>query len=361
MKTWGLETEIAILLFLVTLPLIIAPLVYGHFRRFGKWHGWPAVVMLGTIFYGCGVVAFTMFPLPVITAGFCEKHEALRHWNWEPFRFVPGLMSSIKEKGVLESLGSAMFLAEVFNVVMTFPLGFILVYRFRSSVRKSVLIGFLVSLAIELTQHTAIWGVYSCPYRVSELDDLIMNTFGALLGGLVARRWGHLLPDVHPRADQLPRTPTLGRRVVAGLLDVVVVTLVAAFAELVVAIWTRRSGGDLPGVFSLSEQVVAIVLAPLVLFFLFPMIRKDGATVGQVCVFLRPERMGGGALTHLEHLKKFGSRWFPWMFFAFLAPIGIAFPVLILVELGTALARQDRRSLSSVIGASVTRDSRKRD
>ena len=255
MKTWGLETEIAILLFVVTLPLIIAPLVYGHFRRFGRWHGWPAVVMLGTIFYGCGVVAFTMFPLPTITPDFCEKHESLRHWNW-----------------------------------------------------------------------------------------------------------GGILPDVHPRADQSPMAPTIRRRVVAGYLDVVVVTLVAAFAELVVAVLYRRSGGefggDLPAWFAMTEQIVGIVLAPIVLFLLFPMMRKDGATVGQVCVFLRPARIDGGKLETVDLLKKGGSRWLPWMILAFLMPVGVAFPALILMELGTAFARPDRRSLSSVFSSTKPRDSR---
>ena len=268
----------------------------------------------------------------------------------------------MKERGIFGGLRSTTFLAEVFNVVMTVPLGFILVYRFRCSIRKAVLLGLLVSLGIEMTQHTGIWGVYPCPYRFSEVDDLIMNTLGALIGGILAWKWGGILPDVHPRADQSPLAPTIRRRVVAGCLDVVVVTLVAAFAELVVAVLYRRSGGefggDLPAWFAMTEQIVGIVLAPIVLFLLFPMMRKDGATVGQVCVFLRPARIDGGKLETVDLLKKGGSRWLPWMILAFLMPVGVAFPVLILMELGTAFARPDRRSLSSVFSSTKTRDSR---
>ena len=113
-----------------------------------------------------------------------------------------------------------------------------------------------------------------------------------------------------------------------------------------VAVAYQRSGGEfgenLPGWFSTIEQIVGIVISPILLFILVPLMRKDGATVGQVCVFLRSEKVGGGTLVPLDHLKKFGSRWGPWMVLAFLAPVGVAFPVLILGELGSVLARQDR-------------------
>jgi glycopeptide antibiotics resistance protein len=45
----------------------------------------------------------------------------------------------------------------------------------------------VISLLIEATQGTALWGAVPCRYRVADVDDLILNVFGTWLGILVAR------------------------------------------------------------------------------------------------------------------------------------------------------------------------------
>lgn len=42
------------------------------------------------------------------------------------------------------------------------------------------------SLLIETTQYTGLWGIYDCGYRAADVDDLLTNTAGALVGALVA-------------------------------------------------------------------------------------------------------------------------------------------------------------------------------
>lgn len=46
--------------------------------------------------------------------------------------------------------------------------------------------GFLSSLLVEVTQLSGVWGLSSCAYRLFDVDDLLANTAGALLGALVA-------------------------------------------------------------------------------------------------------------------------------------------------------------------------------
>ena len=47
--------------------------------------------------------------------------------------------------------------------------------------------GFGLSLTVELTQLTGLWGLYPCPYRQFDVDDLILNTTGVALGFAVVR------------------------------------------------------------------------------------------------------------------------------------------------------------------------------
>ncbi|MFC6146910.1 VanZ family protein [Corynebacterium nasicanis] len=68
------------------------------------------------------------------------------------------------------------------NLAFFVPFG-VLVFMLVGSVRRTVLVGFLTSLGIEIAQY-----LFALGY--SDVDDLLMNTLGALLGALVAKAFG---------------------------------------------------------------------------------------------------------------------------------------------------------------------------
>jgi len=45
--------------------------------------------------------------------------------------------------------------------------------------------GILLTLAVELTQLTGLWGFYPCAYRQFDVNDLILNALGVLVGSVV--------------------------------------------------------------------------------------------------------------------------------------------------------------------------------
>jgi glycopeptide antibiotics resistance protein len=47
----------------------------------------------------------------------------------------------------------------------------------------------VLSGGAEIAQLTGLFGVYSCPFRTFEVDDLIFNIFGLLAGFAFMRRW----------------------------------------------------------------------------------------------------------------------------------------------------------------------------
>ena len=101
------------------------------------------------------------------------------------------------------------------NILLFVPLGFILPLlwkEFRSR-RAMCLTGFLMSLGLELAQ--------LLNYRISDVDDLLMNTLGAFLGYellmLLSRRKKNLL--IREQAD--------GRKMFLAILGVVVAVMFA--------------------------------------------------------------------------------------------------------------------------------------
>src|SRR5699024_4822160 len=52
--------------------------------------------------------------------------------------------------------------------------------------KKAFGLGLLLSFFYEITQLTGVYGIYNCPYRIFDVDDLFLNSTGALFGFLVA-------------------------------------------------------------------------------------------------------------------------------------------------------------------------------
>lgn len=76
----------------------------------------------------------------------------------------------------------------VLNIILFMPLGFLLpaVWKEYRSLRKIALAGFLLSLFIELLQ------IFT--FRLTDVDDLITNTGGTMLGYFIGKRLSFRLP-----------------------------------------------------------------------------------------------------------------------------------------------------------------------
>ena len=78
------------------------------------------------------------------------------------------------------------------NMALFVPLGMILRGVLRLDATAAVATGMLLSALIELTQYTGAFGIYPCGVRIADIEDLLANTAGGLLGVLAApllTRW----------------------------------------------------------------------------------------------------------------------------------------------------------------------------
>ena len=114
------------------------------------------------------------------------------------------------------------------NILLFVPLGYFLRVILHRGVVVATLSGLGLSLLIEFTQKTGDWHLYSCAYRLFDVDDIIVNTLGATVGSLlsilvVRRRSGKVV---------LPTTISFGRRLVGFACDVLFIALTGAMAAL---------------------------------------------------------------------------------------------------------------------------------
>ncbi|MFI6927462.1 VanZ family protein [Nonomuraea spiralis] len=289
MEIYLTQARIALLLAPLAIALLLLPFVSRQYGRFGHIGRWSGFVTAALVLYACGVVAFTLFPLPEVTPDFCATRQSLAAPRWQPLSSIQDVLRENAGRGLPAALYSRSVLQIVFNVALFVPLGFFLRYRQRLGVARTLAISFAGSLAIELTQLTGLWGLYPCAYRLFDLDDLIINTAGAGLGWALAGPAARLLPGPWPKPRQDLAPPTAARLALAMLLDGVVWFFASpVFGLLFVQAHRLVTGGPMPDDALLRDVLpgLSYAMTGLVLFVLFPVLRGDGATPGRAAVHM---------------------------------------------------------------------------
>lgn len=311
--------------FLVVLALV--PWVAVQYRRRGEFGFGQTVIAAGTLVYALAIVTYTMLPLPSDVPALCATGGAGRQWH--PGQFL----TDIAHHGGW-NLHNPAVLQFAFNVVLFVPLG--MVVRYVAMRRRPAALGIAVatlaglagSLLIETTQLTGNWFLYPCAYRVFDVDDLIANTGGALLGGIVAPLLA-LIPGQRQRLSaREPRPVGWPRRLMGMVCDVLTLGIIGVAAGIIVNLVAVTSGVDVGGSGVLRAQVVVSFLPTAVQL---AMVLVTGRTVGEAAVRLRPARRANAAQRLVRWafgsggwwvLIEVNARWATWAAIA-LAAVGI--------------------------------------
>lgn len=264
----------------VAIVLLIVPFVAVGYRRRGGLGFWRTVGWVATIVYAFAIWTYTILPLPGPDDTWCVGAIL------DPLNSVRGALHYAAEG--TSFLRNPVLQEMALNVVFFLPLGFLLRSMFRRGVVAATIIGFVVSLLVETTQLTGVWGLLPCAHRFFDVTDLATNTTGAALGSLLA---GVMVrsraTSVEAADDQaasadpaLPRPVTAGRRLLGGLVDLIAAELLAGAVRLPAIV-----GGALGG--AVAAEAVAIAGTALAFAVQAAFVLASGATLGERTVLLR--------------------------------------------------------------------------
>ncbi|MGO2660267.1 VanZ family protein [Mycetocola reblochoni] len=255
--------------------VLAVPYVAAQYRRYGRLGFWRLVGNVALLIYVIALFSYTLMPFP-------ESTQVVRCMpaQLDPFRFLSDIAAGqAAADGRL--LRNTAFLQVAFNVLLFMPLGVLLRGLARRGAIVATLTGFAASLLIELTQLTGLWGVYSCAYRVFDVDDLIANTGGALLGSLIALP---VFAFSGPASERVARPVTAGRRLVGMVVDVFIIGAAGFVLTLGIRTPVYLSGGELDAIPSALSDATGLWI-PLALQLLS--VLATGATLGEHVVALR--------------------------------------------------------------------------
>lgn len=317
MSNFIYDIQLGFLAFPLVALLLAVPYALYQYRRFGAISIWKTFVVFTFILYCLCAVSLIVFPLP---ADHSAVVESARTPQLHPFHVIEQIREttdfSLGDRSTWgPALRSPVVYEAIFNVMLTVPLGAYLYYLFRCRWWMALLIGMATTLLFETSQLTGLFGLYAHPYRLFDVDDLILNTTGTMLGFWLMIPLAWALPSMDEVNEQARERGSsrvsLTRRVLAAVVDLTVLAALFVLAWIVLsptdtqiakalAVDPSRAGAKtlafrfIGGLF--ADPMSALLLAlgiGAVLFAAIPMASK-GRTIGKALVGIRIVKADGG-------------------------------------------------------------------
>ena len=296
----------------LTFPLVafvaLVPYMIYEYRRYGSIPAWKSFVVFSLILYCICAYYMVILPLPASRTAVVAYAA---HPQLVPFEFVGEFQEAAAAVGLsvtnpvtwLKFIAKSSVYTELFNVLLTFPIGFFVHYLFGGKWWHSIAAGFCTSLFFELTQLSGLYGIYEHPYRLFDVDDLIINTTGAFLGFVCTIPFCRALPDiddVNARARERDRSyPSVTRRALALLIDCTLVYVLT---------WCLRAGlYGMEGSLSSTDRLSTLTIAASLLFVFLPLF--IGGTAGERILRMRVVMADG---TRAPWWRVFGRKALVW-------------------------------------------------
>ncbi len=171
--------EIALTYFPLVSVMFIVPYLTVQYRRYGQIHSSHMVINLLAIYYLLTVFCLVNLPFPD-TLDYIVQQPQLKAFDWwSDFQIT---QRAIGSWSFLAIISNSVIYQQFFNIIMFIPLGVYLRYYKRQQLLIVTLEAFLFSLILEVIQLSGFFFLFPGAYRIFDVDDLITNTLGGVVG-----------------------------------------------------------------------------------------------------------------------------------------------------------------------------------
>ena len=312
MTAYLFPIKMAFITFPILALLLLMPFLVFNYRKYGYVNKWRSFILYSLFLYVLSAYFLVILPLPQ-TYDTCSLQPAnTQHVQLTPFYFIHEITShtaviATKPATYFYLLKESAFLQVAFNALLTIPFGVYLRYYFRRSFLQTIFFSFCLSLFFEVTQITGLYGIYNCAYRLFDVDDLFLNTFGGAIGYIVAPIFMYFLP----KSDELDNhidltTQPVGfiRRFMAMQVDWIFLSIVVPSIKL------KGHIGFFSSIKSYAHPYELLVIACTVfIYFIVIPYFTNGKTLGKA--ILRIQIQGKNKrITFTELFVRYGLFYF---------------------------------------------------
>ena len=235
--TYALPIKTALIIFPFLSIFITIPYIIYEYHHYGSINKLRTLIVYSFILYLMTMYFLVILPLPT-------KEEVINMKATTPqlipLTFIKDIfedITSLKQFNIIKILTMSSVYTVIFNVIMFMPLGIYLRYYYKCSLKKTVLLSFLISLFFELTQLTGLYYIYPKAYRTFDVDDLLINTLGGLLGYLIIKPMQKYLPtreDIDNKSLKKGKNVSSLRRITLFLGDIFTYSLITLLVSFLI-------------------------------------------------------------------------------------------------------------------------------
>lgn len=283
MTIYLIPIKTALLLFPILALIITIPFIIKQYRSYGSILVLRAIIIYSFVFYLLCAYFLTMLPLPPI-----DEVASLNTPTMQlvPFASLQDFLSTTTfqiqyPSTYLSTLSDPNFYQIAFNFLLLVPLGIYLRYYFQYNWKRILLISFCVSLSFELIQLSGLFGIYPRPYRLFDVDDLIINTLSGGFGYFITPIFAHFLPKrtqldfiAYSRGTQVSTM----RRIFAFVSDLIFFSILWIVLCLISNGFIRHYG---------SSYIWVIYYITIVFYFVCIPCYSKGKTLGKMIVKIK--------------------------------------------------------------------------
>ena len=225
MDVYKIPIEYAFIVFPFIAFILTIPFLIHQYRKFGSIPMLKSFCFYSMILYLLCAYFLVMLPLPSI-----EKVASMTGTTTQlvPFQFIKDIMVTVSFEitninDLINVFKHSTMYTILFNIVLTLPFGIYLRYIFKKKWYHSIIYTFLLSLFFELTQLSGLYGIYPRPYRLFDVDDLMINTLGGLIGHILTPLVTFFIPSIDKldeKGYKKGTKVTLIRRGVSLVIDI---------------------------------------------------------------------------------------------------------------------------------------------
>ena len=178
-----ISIKTAIIVFPIISLIFTIPFILHNYHKYGSISPFRVLIIYSFILYMITIYFLVILSLP-------NKSDVIQKEGM--IRLIPlGFISDfIRETSFvlndpstyLKALSEPCFYTVIFNLFMTIPFGMYMRYYFKYNLKETIILSFILSLFFEITQLTGLYHIYPYAYRVFDVDDLIINTLGGIIG-----------------------------------------------------------------------------------------------------------------------------------------------------------------------------------
>ncbi len=214
----------AVLVFPLLALILAFPYIMYEYRHYGAIPLIRTIIVYTLILYLICAFFEVILPLPSRSEVASSSAPAMQ---MQPGNFLQMIRKTVDfdlhdRSTWKETLKNKYVYQAILNFILLFPFGIYLRYYFRRGFFTAFILTALMSVFFEWTQLSGLYGWYAHAYRTFDVDDIILNTAGGMLGWLMAPLFCLLLPSrdkidgtAYERGTRIP----MFRRFLAFVVD----------------------------------------------------------------------------------------------------------------------------------------------